>query len=692
MSLGLFIYFNGNNLTSFDLPGHFASAKFFSQGYFHSYNDNQFLGSVQNLFYPPLQDVIISVFSLFTNKNFVLAGTIYIGLVYLGFLWSLAYLSGIIKKILVRGVFLFLATCWLLLDKGTGIGIGLSLQDLLITGLSTQFLGAIFLCVLIRQVLENKHYLWIGLWLSLCFLSHIVGCLLAFAIVFAYAFQNRKFFYSLLLGMGLCALCWLPIAFHLNYIVNYQIVDHAQSRLIFFALLSVCLFFLVFIYKRKYTISFLLFGAFCIFVLNILGNDSYPTHLFYFFQTNLPLPKFHYYRLVVYAYLFLVLEFCLYFDNLTKSFRNSVLFALCSCALLFYFKEQGVHFIQQSRFFSLITQNNTSLGSEKDYNRTYFVPNGYPPDQNLSQYIQAQLPRNFLSAQGLYWESSKTNYLLSSYNAILFKDHSGVIDYVWQTPNNCEVEACFLDQFIRDYNIGSFIVDPQLSFNTLDPFQKSCLKQVFQNKKSISNEFVESGFLNLNYPQINRKFNMLQLKVRKNNPSAIENNSPLEVLADNVKVAIYDPNQPFYFSDYFVSIKNHCVNKEQFKEIYLPKDIALTQNENNLELKDIHFQRMGINRYEVRIDSREPVWFKIKLSWFPGIQLRNENGTPLPLHGGIAYMIGFGHGKMELVYERPPVFYLAYALSTISLVVYTIMLVLRSRPLFCFFKKRNSNN
>ncbi len=265
MFIALYFFCTRNNPTVYDLSGHFASAKFFSQGYFHAYNDFQFLGFVQNLFYPPMQDIIITIISFFTSKNFATAGLVYISLLYFFYLVSISYLAKIIHNPLVQSTFLFLVTLWLLLDKNTGIGIGLSFFDLMQTGLSTQFLGTIFFLILMRKIIENKNYLQITIFLTLCILSHIFVGLLALAFVFGYVLKNKKYFYSLFIALGLSSVCWLPFIFYSKYVIKYAIYDNASSKLIILSLLCVVLFLL----KRKYSV--LLIGAFCIFILNAMG-------------------------------------------------------------------------------------------------------------------------------------------------------------------------------------------------------------------------------------------------------------------------------------------------------------------------------------------------------------------------------------------------------------------------------------
>ena len=58
---GYFIFFKLNPL-QIDQPGHLVSAVLFMKGHFHNYVDNFFGGWVHGLFYPPLEDMLLSLF------------------------------------------------------------------------------------------------------------------------------------------------------------------------------------------------------------------------------------------------------------------------------------------------------------------------------------------------------------------------------------------------------------------------------------------------------------------------------------------------------------------------------------------------------------------------------------------------------------------------------------------------------
>ena len=668
-----------------DLSGHISSAKYFSQGYFYEFDDNHFTGYIHNLFYPPLQDLCITIISFFTHKNFVQAGVIYVTLMYFFYVSSLAYVSGLIKNKFVQTAFLILVTLWLFLDKNNGVGLGTSLHDLLFMGLSAQFLGTIFFLILLRMVIENKTSPMIALLMALSFIGHIFVGLFSIALLIGYGLTNRKYLYLLLLGLGMSCFVWIPFGIYSKHIVSYTIFDHYPSKLISLLILNVILYIL---FRKKYSVLFI--GSFFIFLMNLYGNYVDPQKMI--------LPSFHYYRLMAYGYLFLTLELCLYFSGRFSELKDQALFLISFSFIVFTFWNNSAQFIKREDFlkFNFQSNNMTFVDNPYEYSRTYIMPNYAPEDQTFPQYLQSLPENEFKSAQGIYWGASKNDYLISSYNTILFKTRHGMIDYFSILPPNCQIEMCFFDQFIRDYNIGTFILDPTLNSNSLPQFQKLCMINNMWNKKTIENNFTYKGKIDLNYPDLNKKIDLNVYQVSNIHKSAYNNNSPLEIVNNASGVLFYDINKKFYYGDYFKTMGFYCEQKVSHNDldynlIFLPDhyknenlNLNFSENPENVPMSKLKFEKVKINHYKIIVDTEKPVWFKIKLAWFPDFKLRDKEGHILPLLQGIGYMIGYGKGEMELIFQKSNIFYFSYAVSTISFILFIVILLFRNR-----FMKRN---
>jgi hypothetical protein len=89
------------------------------------------------------------------------------------------------------------------------------------------------------------------------------------------------------------------------------------------------------------------------------------------------------------------------------------------------------------------------------------------------------------------------------------------------------------------------------------------------------------------------------------------------------------------------------------------------------------FTKKADGEFEIVIDSKEPVLFRIKLAYFPGVELVGDNQR-LPLYEGMSGMIGYGRGRMELRYGRASGVSFGYAVSLVTAVL-LIALLIRNR-------------
>jgi hypothetical protein len=85
-----------------DIAGHLASAKSFSEGYFQSFNEHFFTGLVQNLFYPPIEDLILSVFTKLIRLSDTHAYLLYMSIVMSAFFYLLYRLTESFKNIAAK--------------------------------------------------------------------------------------------------------------------------------------------------------------------------------------------------------------------------------------------------------------------------------------------------------------------------------------------------------------------------------------------------------------------------------------------------------------------------------------------------------------------------------------------------------------------------------------------------------------
>jgi hypothetical protein len=92
-------------------------------------------------------------------------------------------------------------------------------------------------------------------------------------------------------------------------------------------------------------------------------------------------------------------------------------------------------------------------------------------------------------------------------------------------------------------------------------------------------------------------------------------------------------------------------------------------NDGHFEKATIGLMPLGRGNYQLDIDAKEPVWFRIKLSAQPGLSLYNAAGQALPLYRGNPHVIGYAKGQVFLRYERTWVMWLSYLVSCLSVIL-----------------------
>jgi hypothetical protein len=700
-----FIFFHLNP-SLVDMAGHFGSAKTFSAGLFHSYTDQNFLGTIQNLFYPPMQDFLISFIAYFTHENFLLAGKIYLSITYLFFIFSIYKLTDIFHNNKTKLFFILILFLYLFSRNYENQTFqGFTIFDQLATGLITQFLGVGFLFFLIRILLMNKAEIKnkyvISILLGMCALSHIVSFLVAFSIVFLFIVIRKEYYLikSSIYGFLIGSLFLIPFIFNLKYVAKTNIFE--QNYNITFSFSIICLFFIFIFYNSKEKkFPILIFFSISIFILNFTGQ-----YLFSIYKIKF-LPDFHYYRICIYALIFLIIEIAMLYDSYLdekinlKDFkknpqvRNKINLVLLYSIILICLVISGHRLFFNELFDDSFFMNNITINANKNiftkskqtFGRSIFIVSNNPGDQNLAEYLRL-LDINLQTANGVYWENSLTNYLFVSYNSLLFKESSGILDRWWKNIENCNEYNCFLEQFIRDYNINTIIIDENFKNNTLPEKTKTCLQKALNNRETIFYKFEKQGEFTLSDKfELNKTYSVFH--VEQKNKDFFSNSSPIEL----IHIAYYKkykPTETNFFGNYFNNTLNYCLstypNKINYASFLDSRFINKFVNIKNISLdfknvNNINFSKVKKNEYNITIDSKIPVFFKIKLSYFPGLKLLDENKKEVPLVPGISYVVGYGKGNMTLIFERGYYYYISYVLSIIFFIYCSIQIFRNKKP------------
>jgi len=297
--------------------------------------------------------------------------------------------------------------------------------------------------------------------------------------------------------------------------------------------------------------------------------------------------------------------------------------------------------------------------------RSFLIDASRPIGTGVESLLSAQYPA-FRSTKGLFWESSYTNNISSSYLATLLGLPS-VLNYYRSFDDPCSIKQCFMEEYFRTYNV-KFLISDISNSNYLSEEDKQCWNNYF-NEGSANFKFIEEGNLKLNnsryetfsiQPQ-NLKSHIRTSSVELIHPDQIKfiDDKPFEVLKVsimNLKANCYSLN-PVSDSSFFL----HRSDEDAFKEFLKLKPNKMTSPQTS----PINFKKISENKFEFDLP-KTPSWFVLKMSPQPGMELFDDLGHKLPIFRSYPHIISYGQGKISLNIIRTPIMILGYIITILT--------------------------
>ena len=646
------------NVLQVDAAGHIASAAGLQDGMFHRFDDRFFLGYVQNLFYPPLEDALIAVLGFFSG-DILLGYKLYLSALIIAYLAAILHFSIVFRKMITQIFFLMAMMILISLEKyGADSFQGLSFPDILITGLTAEVLGAVFSLVLFRRLVDGEGNL--TLLLVLTILSHLVMGPIAVFTVLVFAVLQKR--WSLLKDVGFAL--WVSM-FFLGPMLLYR--EALFSSTIFRPLPYFLIIFLVYAAvmlapgRRPY-LPFAVVGI-CLVLpqeLNSLTGKLFDFSLF---------PPYHYYRLGMPALLMLVIA-CAGLIEEKIEHRSSSYLRYATVILLAFFllRDFEIHgYDLDSPAYGQQNLETVDLGiSSETPSRTFVIHDERPCDFYVDALLVSQ-GSDALFNKGLYWESSRNNVLLSSYLATVLDRSSLVLDYWYYQTSSCRELSCFLDHFIAANNLGFILVGDLAEVSYLDRERQGC----YQTVLSLGTEhFVFERLRTVHLGDDIYGLYAVHSESNGLSNAGVEVVQPEDLAPVDLSAGAWLAKGPI--EDTILACRERTANRR----IYLEEE-ALEALEEDLAGWSapaaaeavVEWRRRGSGRYEIFIDHDEPVLFAVKLNAYPGFELQDSAGKPIELYEGLGVMVARGHGRMELVWRRPLGMKLCYAVTAMALVV-----------------------
>ncbi len=676
-SLSSYIILFQFNYLQIDIAWHIASAKMLWTTWFHNFNDWWFLWYIQNLFYPPLEDILVWIFSGFWKFDFILWYKIYIFVLIMIYIWSIFRLDNFIKNPISKIIFYIFSFYFLIMEKEFIILYQwMWLFDIFITWFSAEILWWIFLFLVIYELFKEKQSHLITIYLFFWIISHlvvwplIVGILLLFVI-----FEKRYYLIkNIIIWIWLSSFFLLPFLLNNSWLtVKSSFYAPKLSTVIFFLLLLISIFLLLLKTKtiRIFILSWILFLI--------------PS-LFYLAWYKDLLPNFHYYRLIIFSVYFLILWFVFLIE--TKS--NNELYNFCkSCIYLvitfFILTNTTIHYFNFSDTSKDIYYKywKINLNDEEmsDFNnkindkskRILFLSDQRQLDFYLwSLFIAKWYDLNWV--KWLYWESSLNNLFLNNYIANVLNPYCLVLDkyMIWESDKlKCNDMFNLFENWVIDNNIWYVLLKDSDKLNStmfITKKQIDCLWNNFNKKDwKFNYKFIKKYNFDDN---LNNWYNLIEISKKDNNFS----NDIIQIYTDfSVKNA--DENKNGFYIKYFQNILKNNSNSDIY---LLNKDYNKFIN-NDFDFKKINqdnikssFEKINTNKYKINIDSNSDVYFKIKLSFYNWFKLYDKNNTQLPIYNWIMWIYSYWKWEMYLEYKKPIIFNISYLLSIIFLIIFII--------------------
>lgn len=677
----IFLIWGHLNLLMVDLPGHIFSAAEFADGRFHQFSDRTFDGVIHGLFYPPLESAILSslhylIGFVTDDVDWFVTFRVYLSALVVFLFVALTAIGLEIKSHRSRILFWILFSVLFHWEKSDRLFFqGLGVYDLLVTGLSSQVLSFCFLLLLLvtntRQ--DDSKFLIRPMLMAGVVLSHLVtSIVMALFLICLIVFDDRRIerlkstAFEGLWALGLSAFFWIPFVAHREFLTSSMIVT------------STSYFFLAWL------------------VLGLLGSSPqnrglwFLSILLYFPTTLLNIvpnlkslaPHLHFYRFEIYSAVVSLFGFAL---DLPRSSRKWLTYAGAICGTIFLIQQSRIwNYDPNSTELTYLpirdrNQNSTSPQTLADLGGRYWIIDGTRPiDVGLD--VQLMLSNDRInSSKGLYWESHRSHVLVSTYLRNLL-GRPIVLDHTSMTGIDCRAVACLVEKMAIDYGLAGIIVGESsvgtAAFpNDTSDLQAGCLKEVLRSGTPALS--VRERFVQLRVSSRSKSQRLFSFDLRSGS-----NVNPLAMVEaiDPRSLKPIDLAWPKRSDAWLSDLGEACSAGTRTQTVFFDQHemTTLTKLEANHEIaKSLTIERKSRTEFEIQASGGSPSFFKLKYAYLPGVKLLDEKNRELTLVESLPGMVGYGTGRMRLIYTPTPPMKLGYGVSIFTLLLAPLALAIR---------------
>ena len=439
------------SIWAIDTAWHIASNALFMQDGMHNFTHNWFWWFIQNLLYPPAENIINSILSYIFQTPPLQTFQIYLTLFTILYIYVLDSLRSLFSHMRTKMLYIVFCIFFLFLNKWNLTYFqGLWFIDLLYTWLTAQFLWWIGLLLLIKELFHKNRYNALVFFSFLAVISHIITWPIAMLclLLMWYHSKNKLYLYSFLCTLAASSFFWLPFLFSMHRWTS-SLITSVIPAFLFWSLLL--------LYDRVHPKQNDIYKTLSLTSILIF----LPTVMSMIIPSLSILPAFHYYRFASIGLFFWSIIVLWHIDSITlQSNKEKKQWWLYMCIAIFFLL---VHFkmVWRDDITALLPQEHSpstatwqlphDLASWSG-NNILLIDDDRSIDFHIDSMLTAYNP-NTSFVKWLYWESHYNNSLLSSYLATLLSEGNIVVDYVFLAPLQCSGYNQVMSNFLSQYSI-----------------------------------------------------------------------------------------------------------------------------------------------------------------------------------------------------------------------------------------------
>ncbi|MFO0723102.1 MAG: hypothetical protein U1E65_04895 [Myxococcota bacterium] len=668
------------NFQQSDFLGHLFSGELAARGAFGRFNDQMFLGYTHALFYPPLEDWLLALPLQLGADPVHLMKWYVAGLAVYLMSCGAVYFSGL-KTNRARVVFSGGFSLFFFIRKADMLDLqGLSLVDLVVTGLTSEFVAFGFLLLYVRLLKDERpspiRAVISTLLLAATLLTHIVVGLAAFfftSVLFLSSGQRRRLILRILVTAALIsAFSWLPVALHRDFVSSSHLFRGTQWGLAALTVLALGL-----TQREQEVERALLLCGLVFFVLNS-GASLAP-------EFSRLLPAFHYYRFPIIGLLFLLIATASLIDahpfaapgTASPSWRTMATLGVALGQIAVVTAQQGFQdFDTRWVSFTPASFDFSRAGDLKldGYGRYLVVGTVRTADTGLDSLLSILQPE-FRSTKGLFWESSRSNNLESSFLATLFSSPV-VLDHFHYDETDCRIWSCLFEQHLRYFGVKGLItpVDP---LPYVRPEKQACLQSLL---RSGTEHFAVqlSGRIGSTEGWLGVFKLVPKVGVA---PELHFSAAPAEpVMADGIESI--ESARPSPYAHILETAYAACeAGRLGPTHVLLSSDDLRRYGPaaDSDAPAEVPLSKVGATQFKVETPADRDRLYLLKLSPQPGVTARREDGQAVPVVRSYPYLLVFGRGTIVVDFERPPGVAPGLALTVLGLLLTIVSAIRRGR-------------